>query len=376
MFTDVTTTDSRTNTIVDVKRTSGGTIYSAVFGSIKNRDEVTGGKNSFAVSTSNDDGNSWSELEIFPWSNIEAYINNLGAGLVASEFSLPYWSNSFVVKENGDYSYFTFLIESSETKLRTEEAYHIVELFKENGQYGVRKVADNTSRTWVPYFDNDGAQAGNGKNYELQVSMTADGENYVAKWVELTGEMWPTDSTFQFQSSDIFFSTRKANSNTWTKKYNITNDEFMDRCVWMPDVLTNDITKIPLFRVQSKGTDDVANQRRYLSSQLIMLSYFDLNEIIIASVDDEIITNENIHIYPNPASSNSILTFNLQNPKQVKVIVYDNLGNEILVPFNDFAKEGINYVNLDVTNITTGAYFVAILIDNKPITTKTLNVIK
>jgi|GEM_PF-2185420 len=376
LFTDVTTTDSRTNTIVDVKRTSGGTIYSAVFGSIKNRDEVTGGKNSFAVSTSNDDGNSWSELEIFPWSNIEAYINNLGAGLVASEFSLPYWSNSFVVKENGDYSYFTFLIESSETKLRTEEAYHIVELFKENGQYGVRKVADNTSRTWVPYFDNDGAQAGNGKNYELQVSMTADGENYVAKWVELTGEMWPTDSTFQFQSSDIFFSTRKANSNTWTKKYNITNDEFMDRCVWMPDVLTNDITKIPLFRVQSKGTDDVANQRRYLSSQLIMSSYFDLNEIIIASVDDEIITNENIHIYPNPASSNSILTFNLQNPKQVKVIVYDNLGNEILVPFNDFAKEGINYVNLDVTNITTGAYFVAILIDNKPITTKTLNVIK
>lgn len=376
LFADVTATDSRTNTIVDLKRLNNGTIYSAIFGNFKDQNPITAGKNSFAISTSNNGGQTWSEYEIFPWSAIESYINSLGGGLVASEFNLPYWSSDFVVKENGDYSYFTFLVEFSETKLRTEEAYHIVELYKENGEYGVRKIADNTSKTWVPYFDNDGAQAGNGKDYELQVSVTADGENYVAKWVELIGETWPTDSTFQFQTSDLFFSTRKVNSNTWSNKYNISNDDFLDRCIWMSDVLPNDITKIPIFRVQSKGAEDVANQRRYLSSQLLMLSYLDLNEVIASSVDEEKITNENINIYPNPAINNSILTFNLINPQQVKVIVYDYLGNEILVPFNDFAKEGLNYVDLDVNNMSTGSYFVTILIDNKPITTKTLNVIK
>jgi hypothetical protein len=350
-------------------------MYNAVFGNFGDN-PLTGGKNTFAISTSQDNGTTWSDLELFPHDYIKSYVSSLGQTIALDSINLPYWSSDFVVRENGDYSFYTLLVEFDASKPRVERLNQIVELYKENGEYGVRLVADNVPHTWVPYTDNAGAQAGNSKTYELQTSMTADGKTLVAKWVELIGIQWPTDDSFQFMTSDVFVSRRDIGSNTWSPKSNITNDDMLDRCVWLPDVLPNDLTKVPIFSVQTKGMPDVANQRLYLASQLIMAGTFDADNLIPSSVERDETLVENFNIYPNPATSEAIVTYNLVENSNVRISITDYLGNEVITKSIDNQNSGLNYFAANMNTLANGAYFVSVYANGKLVDTKSLNVIK
>lgn len=374
VFGPTTSQYAKTSAPVNFRRTTDGKMYMAVFGNFGPTNELTTGKNSFSVSMSNDNGTTWSDMEIFPWDYIKAYAASASSTVDLDSLNLPYWSNDFIVHDNGDYSFYTVLAEFTSAKPRLERFSQIIELYKENGEFGVRLVGADLPHTWVPYTDNTGAQAGNAKSYELQVSKTADGQTIVAKWVELMGVTWPTDDSFQFMTSDIFVSKRNATENTWTPKINITNDDMLDRCVLLPDVLPNDLTKVPIFTVQTKGAPDVANQRLYLASQLIMAGTFDLTTV---SVEDE---NEpkvqGMSIYPNPTTSEAVVTYNLTENANVRIVVSDNLGNEVISSNLNSQNIGLNYYSANLQNLSSGAYFVTIYANNKVLETKTLNVIK
>lgn len=374
VFAPTSDIGSRTSVPGQIKRLSNGTMYQSVFGNF-GQNPLTSGKNTFGVSMSSDNGATWSELELFPWDYVKSYIIGLGQVIAVDSVSLPYWSNDFVVHENGDYSFTSLLVEFDASKPRVERLSQIVELYRENGEYGVRLVADNVPHTWVPYTDNAGAQAGNAKSYELQTVMTADGKTLISKWVELIGIEWPTDDSFRFMTSDVFVSKREVGSNTWSPKTNITNDDMLDRTVWLPNILPNDLTQVPIFSVQTKGASDVANQRLYLASQLIMAGTFDATNLNTSVERDENLV-EDFNIYPNPTNNDAIITYNLVENSNVKIIVTDYLGNELITKSIDNQNSGINFYTANLSSFANGAYFVSVYANGKLVDTKSLNVIR
>lgn len=373
-FSEVTEVGSRTNVNVNLKRVPDGTMYQAFFGNYSDK-SLTDGKNTFSVSKSTDNGATWSDLEVFPWEYIKSYVLSLGRTIALDSIALPYYSNDFFVLPNGDYSYTTILLEFDATKPRMERLNQIVELYKENGEFGVRLVGDNVSHYWVPFTGSDGQQAGNAKSYELQTVLTADGKTIVSKWVELVGEVWPTDDSFQFETSDIFVSKREVGANTWSAKMNITNDAMLDRLVWLPDVLPNDLTKLPIFSVQSKGTDDIANQRLYLSSQLLMAGTFDVTSTG-TSVETQPENTNRVGVYPNPTNSDAVVSYNLNNNANVEIVVIDYIGNEVIRKRADNQLVGLNYYNLNFENLSNGSYLVNIYVNGKLEGTQSISYIK
>lgn len=72
-------------------------------------------------------------------------------------------------------------------------------------------------------------------------------------------------------------------------------------------------------------------------------------------------------IYPNPASNQLTLSFNLADDENIKVIVYDISGNTALsrekIPFTS----GPQTLSLDISQLKDGLYFIRLLSDNEVI---------
>jgi len=73
-------------------------------------------------------------------------------------------------------------------------------------------------------------------------------------------------------------------------------------------------------------------------------------------------------VYPNPASSNLIVYFNLAEPSEVSVNIYNVLGEKISVITSSLKGKGNNSfnINLPENNITeAGVYFIEMKTENK-----------
>lgn len=78
----------------------------------------------------------------------------------------------------------------------------------------------------------------------------------------------------------------------------------------------------------------------------------------------------NIHIYPNPTGSQSIVNFNINEDAQIKLKLYDMLGREISEIFSDHLSAGEHTFNTDVSGLDNGIYYYDLIIDNKKYTYK------
>jgi len=360
-FGAVDTVTTRSNNQLGLERTSDGKIYFATFGNFETAGSDTK-RNEVGVSISNDNGKTWSEYEVFPFQKIREYVSGIqghSSVLNPELFFIGFTSKNLVAFDNGDWSVFVVLQETKDTvnaKLTADLLYQVVELYKEGGTYGVRTVA-KLPTYWVPFSNSDGTQAGNSKDYELQASKTIDGSKIVCKWVELKELVWPTDSTFQFAGSDIFAAARIVGANKWGNPKNLTDDGNIYKGVWIPNLLPNNLVDIPILYSQTKGDLAVANQRRYIDEQYVMIGNFDGS--LLTSVEDDQILSGDVNIYPNPAVDNSTVRFYVPNMENVEIRIVDIFGKEIsstivnsLVGFNNF--------EIDTKKYAPGAYFVSI----------------
>jgi len=88
---------------------------------------------------------------------------------------------------------------------------------------------------------------------------------------------------------------------------------------------------------------------------------------------EEIVENT-VSIFPNPASNNATVAFNLIESNEIVIEVVNALGQKVVVQSSRM-NAGENTVTLPVEILTTGLYYVNIKIANEMITEK-LNIIK
>jgi hypothetical protein len=78
--------------------------------------------------------------------------------------------------------------------------------------------------------------------------------------------------------------------------------------------------------------------------------------------------------YPNPARESTIIPFNLPNNyKQADILIQDITGREI---GNYAIKKQSSTLEVSLSNSSNGLYTYTLLVDEKPVTSKKLNVIR
>ena len=95
-------------------------------------------------------------------------------------------------------------------------------------------------------------------------------------------------------------------------------------------------------------------------------SYLDF-VLIATDVDDE--TNNPISFmleqnYPNPFNPNTVISYSVPEQSNVKLSVYDVLGNEVKTLVNENKNPGKYYVEFDGKDLSSGVYYYNIQVGN------------
>jgi len=80
----------------------------------------------------------------------------------------------------------------------------------------------------------------------------------------------------------------------------------------------------------------------------------------LTDVSDETATVKNFALsqnYPNPFNPGTIISYTLQKMSEVKISVYDLLGNEVAILVNGMKPAGTHTVQFDGLNLGSGIYF-------------------
>jgi hypothetical protein len=68
--------------------------------------------------------------------------------------------------------------------------------------------------------------------------------------------------------------------------------------------------------------------------------------------------------FPNPFNPTTNIKYTIPFSSNVKLIIYDILGNEITTLIDDFKKSGSYNVTVDASNFTSGIYIYRLLTDS------------
>ena len=85
---------------------------------------------------------------------------------------------------------------------------------------------------------------------------------------------------------------------------------------------------------------------------------------IITSVNDSIINTFNLYQnYPNPFNSSTVIRYSIEKQSNVKIVVYNELGQEIFILVDKNSAPGNYSVNFPPVAITSGTYYYRIYTD-------------
>ena len=88
-------------------------------------------------------------------------------------------------------------------------------------------------------------------------------------------------------------------------------------------------------------------------------------KIIKTTGIEEIIKNRTISIFPNPATSYFTVSFELEKSCNIRIVLSDVLGQELIQVYDGFADAGIFSRAVNTENLATGIYFLKVLIGSK-----------
>lgn len=61
--------------------------------------------------------------------------------------------------------------------------------------------------------------------------------------------------------------------------------------------------------------------------------------------------------YPNPFNPSTVISYSITSPSDVKLTVYDVLGNQITELVNGFQSPGTHSINFNADGLSSGVYF-------------------
>jgi hypothetical protein len=367
------------------------------------------------ISKSVDNGNTWSAFDRMPLSAITDYLNQYDSKLAF--ISDPYTSNGFAVTGKNKYSFVGTMVNYTNNN---DTLVKFVEISSDNGTWSIKQIGDNsrylvrllhdTTDTDVDTVVKEGFYE-NPRGCEIQLAKTADGQNMVCKYivnrstlsalnpvVTLAGGNAQIDSIL---TTDIYYSYRSLSQSTWSEPKTITNDEWMNKVTWIPNIVPS-LTEIPIIEHTTVQFINPANERlknKYpywlqnyvtdpLIRNLILLATFNAitgssvrNESIQVgpgtSVDDQLMPDFKLFdIYPNPVSGIASLSYNLEMPANVKIELYNALGEIVKVISESKSMDlGFFNVSFDVSDLPVGTYYYTLTANGRAIT-KLMNIIR
>jgi hypothetical protein len=88
------------------------------------------------------------------------------------------------------------------------------------------------------------------------------------------------------------------------------------------------------------------------------------------SIHDTFIDKESVKAYPNPASSNLSVQYSIIENSEVKIEIYDLLGQKIFENQQSGISDKLNTTTIDVTGMMDGFYFLTLYDGNARVTRK------
>jgi len=80
--------------------------------------------------------------------------------------------------------------------------------------------------------------------------------------------------------------------------------------------------------------------------------------------------------YPNPFNPSTTIRFDLVEPQNVLLKIYNTLGQEVKTVVNDYYEAGSHEVQFNASSLSSGTYFYRIIAGDKLNATKTLMLVK
>ncbi|MCX7880676.1 MAG: T9SS type A sorting domain-containing protein [Ignavibacteria bacterium] len=361
----------RTSAIAGFKYAIDGNLYMAAYANFA---ESPLNRFYFGVSKSTDKGKTWSDFDIAPPDLLNSYLANYGLDISVVTWQLP----QFVPLGNNNYSFVTNLNEDTTRTLRpySDALHQLVEIYKENGVWGVRKVAD-LSGFILAYVG-----VNNQMGEETQLSITVDGTTLVCKWVDFVDVQTP-DTIYRRLTNDIFASYRRLGSSLWSVPKNITESLDFDRITWIPDKVPSELNNIPILKLQSiplPGQSDAEARIRQRTldtvPQYLMLGFFNLDggtpAPVIGDSNPEILIES---VYPNPIFDRGFVHFSSSGNNFLTIELIDIFGRKIETIFSGNVGIGLQGITFSTENIPSGNYLV-VATSNGKIFAKPITILK
>ncbi len=371
-FYPVDDVKSRPNELVGLRIRNNGEWYMGVHGNFVVDPEVQAAK--FGFSVSNDAGNTWSDFTIMPPSVVKDYGASLG--IDPESCGIGYYSKDFTVLDNGDVYFAGYFQEYSSTKATYDMIHQVVAIKYEAATqtWTINKLAD-VEGLWGTFLNDDGSQVASSADIEIEISKTADESKLIAKWIDLNGVNWVTDSTYQYTGNDIWVAIFNVADQSWSDPVNITNDQLMIRDTHIPEIVpsTSEVPILGLHTIYDESDNYYTAFRQYLRKQWVLYTVVDLSGI--NSVENKTEYSSINSIYPNPASTEATVSISTNSTGNVQVYVTDLLGNIVANSFDGILSEGIHNIQINTNALPSGAYYVVIK-NNNSTRSNLINVVK
>lgn len=379
-----------------------------------------------AISKSTDNGITWSNWDRVPLSLINKYKSDRGV--------LIFQPNYYIFPNGSPASYgfaatgkdeYTFIFTAA-LAIKSNQEYdevRLIEVFKKNGEWNIRDI--HTANNFLaPYIMEDTTGNSNAeivdrfdlnpRGWEIQLAKTADNNNLLLKFVDQREDLAPLIEGFNLVGgglvdtipvSDVYVSYRDAaNTTGWAPIKNVTDDYWNNKVTWIPQVIPS-LTEVPIIEHVTVRFNNPQNPRFINKYPYVIQNYIIdpgvRNEIVFATFDatnpnkigDEVLMkpegvigypvsveeqiNINVNtfsIYPNPANNVVELLYELDKSANVKIEIFNNLGQLVKTVKNYMPTEpGTKAINVNVNDLSTGVYYVTITANGKKLT-KMLNV--
>jgi len=250
------------------------------------------------------------------------------------------------------------------------------DLFMSDGSWGVDDAATSTHVSTFSVLNHQQQTIDNAFIVERDVHLIAETSEFVSVYKSFTPTFQPIDlttyNTLNFKASGtgkLLVTLLKKNIDLWENQYrtevNLTNvekeftisfNEFLSNTA--SDFLPNDVTTIIFTMISDDGM---------LLEKRVEISGINFTMGEVLSIDDHLLAFQNdkrkINIAPNPMSSSSNISFLTENTGICELIIYNSLG--VLIERKKInATTGLNTLNIEKRNLSSGLYFIKIRMQN------------
>ncbi len=172
----------------------------------------------------------------------------------------------------------------------------------------------------------------------------------------------PGDTTIRKQDGELTHTFAKPFTNdtvSWSFNYTAPNTAMIDTLFATGNSTNND-----------NSTD---NDQWNWSANRNVRVFSPIGIISISTIANDFSISQN---FPNPFNPVTQINFSVAKTSEIKIKIYDILGNIVNEPVNQIISAGEYRLDFNGANLSSGSYFYSLIADGKTISTKKMLIIK